>query len=79
MRKIFFAETPAQKMVRNIGSIHDSNEDILRIIKLYNQGTSRTISEDVVPEVKYPFLIKYRSSNLFILITAAFSIFTSVN
>lgn len=78
MKSLFFKETPAQKMIKNLGSIHDSNDDILRIIRLYNQGTSRNMNEENSSTVKYPFMLKYRASNLFIFITAAFSIFTSV-
>lgn len=81
MKSLFsITETPAQKMVRNLGNIHDSNDDILRIIKLYNQGNTSRNEETTTTSTtdKYPYLLKYRASNLYILVTAAFSIFTSV-
>lgn len=79
MKSLFSTtETPAQKMFRNLDSIHDGNDDILRIIKLYNQGTSKNEEATTSTTDKYPYLLKYRASNLYILFTAAFSIFTSV-
>ncbi|GAA5802520.1 hypothetical protein HPULCUR_007987 [Helicostylum pulchrum] len=81
MKSLFsITETPAQKMVRNLGNIHDSNDDILRIIKLYNQGNTSRNEETTTTSTtdKYPYLLKYRASNLYILVTAAFSIFTSI-
>lgn len=63
----------------NHSNIHDSNEDILRIIKLYNQGTMKTINDEATLNgIKYPCLLKYRASNLYVFLTAALSIFTSV-
>lgn len=63
----------------NQSNIHDSNEDILRIIKLYNQGTMKTINDDATLNgIKYPCLLKYRASNFYVFLTAALSIFTSV-
>lgn len=78
MKMFFSSVVPTQKIIKNHGHIHDSNEDILRIIKLYNQGTMKTINEEPIPPIKYPFMLKHRASNLFVFITAAFSIFTSV-
>lgn len=78
MNTFFSTVTPAQKMVNNIGTIHDSNEDILRIIKLYNHGTTKNIDEESNSSIRYPHMLRYRSSNLYIIITAAFSVFTSV-
>ncbi|KAG2206334.1 hypothetical protein INT46_003570 [Mucor plumbeus] len=63
----------------NHSNIHDSNEDILRIIKLYNQGTMKTINDEATLNgIKYPCLLKYRASNLYVFLTAALSIFTSI-
>ncbi|CAO3656931.1 unnamed protein product [Mucor hiemalis] len=38
----------------------------------------KTINEEPIPPIKYPFMLKHRASNLFVFITAAFSIFTSI-
>lgn len=77
---MFFSSsvTPAQKFVKNHGHIHDSNEDILKIIRLYNQGNTRTVNNEPISSINYPYLLKYRASNLYVYITAAFSIFASV-
>ncbi|CEP14268.1 hypothetical protein [Parasitella parasitica] len=67
------------KVHSNVGNIHDSNEDILRIIKLYNHGTIKTINDEATLNgIKYPRLLKYRASNFYIFLTAALSIFTSI-
>lgn len=67
------------KIHTNHSNIHDSNEDILRIIKLYNQGTMKTVNDEATLNgIKYPCLLKYRASNLYVYLTAALSIFASV-
>ncbi|KAL9537625.1 hypothetical protein MBANPS3_011609 [Mucor bainieri] len=63
----------------NHSNIHDSNEDILRIIKLYNQGTMKTVNDEATLNgIKYPCLLKYRASNFYVFLTAALSIFISI-
>lgn len=79
----FIAPVRNKKQTRRVhtnhSNIHDSNEDILRIIKLYNQGTIKTINDEATLNgVKYPCLLKYRASNFYVFLTAALSIFTSV-
>lgn len=76
MKKLF-SRRKKPATIGRISHLHDSNEDILRIIKLYNQGTIKTINED--DPVKYPWLLKYRASNLYVFITAALSIVSSVS
>ncbi|KAI8639248.1 major facilitator superfamily domain-containing protein [Parasitella parasitica] len=70
---------PTNKVHSNVGNIHDSNEDILRIIKLYNQGTIKTINDEATLNgIKYPRLLRYRASNFYVYLMAALSIFTSI-
>lgn len=81
MKKRLFAIFSRRKKttaIGHIGHLHDSNEDILRIIKLYNQGTIKTINDGDDNRKKYPWLLKYRASNLYIFITVACSILSSV-
>lgn len=86
LKRFFSAIAPvrSKKSTRRVhhtnhSNIHDSNEDILRIIKLYNQGTMKTINDEATLNgIKYPCLLRYRASNFYVFLTAALSIFTSV-
>lgn len=79
---MFFTKStvkPTQTIIKNHGHIHDGNEDILRIIKLYNQGSMRNMNNEPVSKNKYSYLLKYRASNLYVVITATVSILASVS
>lgn len=86
LKRFFSAIAPvrSRKSARRVhhtnhSNIHDSNEDILRIIKLYNQGTMKTINDEATLNgIKYPCLLKYRASNFYVFFTAALSLFASV-
>ncbi|KAI8968325.1 major facilitator superfamily domain-containing protein [Mycotypha africana] len=58
---------------------NDSNEDILRVIKQYSQSPMDAIHKNSkLDQPKYPFLLRYRTSNLFVIFISTYNIISNI-
>jgi hypothetical protein len=82
LNKIFSFVAPIRSKtskVHAIQSIHDNNEDALKVIHMFNHGIIKAVNDEPALNIKKrPYLLKYRSSSFYVWLIAATSILCSV-